>query len=317
MNQLFEILEEVQNTSMECVLATIIQVKGSAYLREGTSMLIKKDGTFTGIISAGCLETDLLHHSQRIFESKKAETIVYNMENNEDLDWGVSTGCNGILYILLEYVDHKLKENLLCINDTITKGKDSIYQRVLSNEWNLSESYFSPEDSFKDESLRYSQTSNYVFTQKFSPKPRLIIFGAGADAHPVVSLASQTGFSVTVCDWRESLCNEHNIPEADKYIIGFPKEIEKQISFKKDDYVIMMTHNFQRDKEILSFVKDESLFYLGILGSRKRTASLFDDEIPKNIHAPIGLSIGAVGPYEIAVSIIAELIHIKTRKTGQ
>ena len=317
MNQIFEVLKEVQNTSMECVLATIIQLKGSAYLREGTSMLIKKDGTFTGIISAGCLETDLLHHSQRVFESKKAETIVYNLENNEDLDWGVSTGCNGVLYILLEYVDHKLKESLLCIKDTIAEGKESTYQRVLSNEWILLDSYFLSKNSFEYESLRYSQTSNYVSTQKFSPKPRLIIFGAGSDVHPVVSLAVQTGFSVTVCDWRESLCNEHTIPEADQYIIGFPKEIEKQISFKKDDYVIIMTHNFQRDKEILSFIKNESLCYLGILGSRTRTAKLFDDDIPKNIHAPVGLSIGAIGPYEIAVSIIAELIHIKTSKTGQ
>ena len=321
MNQIYEILEEVHNTSMDCVLATIIHVNGSAYLREGTSMLIKKDGTYTGIISAGCIETDLVHHSQRVFESQKNETIVYNLESNEGLDWGVSTGCKGILYILLEYVDQNLKENVSLIRDTLKQGKEINYQRILSKDWSLLSSHFASFPSYTErfpDNFLFSEDLDAinVYNQTFTPQPRLIIFGAGLDANPVVTMAASAGFLVTVCDWRESLCNENNIPLADTYIIGFPNEIFNQITFKKDDYVIIMTHNFQRDKEILSLLKNQSVYYLGILGSRTRTVRLFETDIPKNIHAPIGLTIGAEGPYEIAVSIVAELIQAKRQKSS-
>ncbi|MGE7602940.1 XdhC family protein [Peribacillus sp. NPDC097675] len=318
MNQIFKILEEAHDTSMECVLATIIHVNGSAYLREGTSMLIKKDGTYTGIISAGCVETDIVHHSKRVFESQEPETIVYNLENNEGLDWGVSTGCKGILYILLEYVDQNLKENIILIKDTLKQGMEINYQRVLTKDWSILSSHFaspsSDTDQLPDILLSENPHATYVYNQTFTPKPRLIIFGAGLDAIPLVTLAASAGFLVTVCDWRESLCNDRNIPAADTYVIGFPNEIISQFTFKKEDYVIIMTHNFQRDKEILSLIKHQPLFYIGILGSRTRTARLFEMDIPKNIHAPIGLTIGAEGPYEIAVSIVAELIQFKRKK---
>lgn len=319
MNQIYKILEELHNTSMECVLATIIHINGSAYLREGTSILIKNDGTYTGMISAGCVETDIVHHSQRVFERKKPETIVYNLESNEGLDWGVSTGCKGILYILLEYVDQNLKKNVSLIRDTLKQGKEINYQRVLTKDWSLLSSHFASPSSETDQLpykflLSENPHATYVYNQTFTPKPRLIIFGAGLDAIPVVTMAASAGFFVTVCDWRETLCNDSNIPEADTYIIGFPNEIFNQITFKEDDYVIIMTHNFQRDKEILSLIKNQSVYYLGILGSRTRTVRLFETEIPENIHAPIGLTIGAEGPFEIAVSIIAELIQAKRQK---
>ncbi len=312
MNQMHTILEEIQSTSMECVLATIIHVEGSAYLREGTSMLIKKDGTSLGVISVGCIEEDLILHSCRVFERKNTETFVYHMERDEDLEWGIGTGCNGTIYILLEYVDHKLKENLSYVLASIKEAKVIVHQIELDDEWNLLGSSFRPEDENNNEPK--DNDVSFIYMQKFIPKPRLIIFGAGCDVYPVVTMATSIGFLVTVCDWRSELCNENNIPDAVSHIIGFPTEIMEQLSFKKDDYVIIMTHNFQRDKEILSLMMNQSLSYIGVLGSKKRTASLFDMNPPNNIHSPIGLSIGAKGPFEIAVSIIAELIQHKRMK---
>ncbi|MEF2094149.1 XdhC family protein [Bacillus sp. CFBP9009] len=173
---------------------------------------------------------------------------------------------------------------------------------------------FRPDDENNNE--RKDNDVSFIYMQKIIPKPRFIIFEAGCDVYPVVTMATSIGFLVTVCDWRPELCNENNIPDAVSHIIGFPTKIMEQLSFKKDDYVIIMTHNFQRDKEILSLslMMNQSLSYIGILGSQKRTASLFDTKTPNNIHSPIGLSIGAKGPFEIAVSIIAELIQHKRMK---
>ena len=75
-----------------------------------------------------------------------------------------------------------------------------------------------------------------------------------------------------------------------------------------------MTHDFQLDVKLVQRLRDRQLLYLGILGSKKRTERLLGGEIPNWIHSPVGLSIGADGPEEIAVSIVAELIAVRRGK---
>lgn len=307
MVQFYDILDELHLYSTECVLATVIHVKGSAYMGAGTSMLIKQDGTYSGILSGGCLEEDVILRSRRVFESKKSETLIYKGTN---LEWGVESGCYGTLYILLQFVDEKLKRNLMDMRTQLSNGNIMIQQSKLSKNWELIASDFFKEEHFR-ESNHESIKAHYIYTHRITPKPRLVIFGAGVDVQPVVSLAVQAGFSVTVCDWRPALCNEESIPGADHYFIGFPNEVGQRLFFKKEDYVIIMTHNLQRDRELQALLMNKPLCYLGILGSKKRAELLFDTEIPNRVHAPIGLNISAKGPYEIAVSIVAELIQVR------
>ena len=75
-----------------------------------------------------------------------------------------------------------------------------------------------------------------------------------------------------------------------------------------------MTHHFLHDKNILQKLIGQSLDYIGIMGTKERSKKLLDSNIPSNVYTPVGLSIGAEGPYEIAVSILAELIHIRNEK---
>src|SRR5690348_15291627 len=79
MFQNYRILEEVGQSNERCVLATVIQVEGSAYRKEGASMLIKEGGTRIGMLSGGCLESDLLSHSIDIFQEESNRMIVYDM----------------------------------------------------------------------------------------------------------------------------------------------------------------------------------------------------------------------------------------------
>ena len=69
-----------------------------------------------------------------------------------------------------------------------------------------------------------------------------------------------------------------------------------------------MSHNFYRDQEIIQLISEHSVRYLGLLGSKQRSEALLKNGFPQQISAPIGLSIGAQGPEEIAVSILAEII---------
>jgi xanthine dehydrogenase accessory factor len=104
-------------------------------------------------------------------------------------------------------------------------------------------------------------------------------------------------------------------PKADQIIVAFPEESLKQLTFNPSDSVVIVSHNFQRDKEYLHSLLYHDLTYLGVLGSRSRTERLLGGkEIPTHLKSPVGLSIGAEGPEEIAVSIVAELIQQRKRR---
>jgi xanthine dehydrogenase accessory factor len=139
----------------------------------------------------------------------------------------------------------------------------------------------------------------------------LIIFGAGPDVKPLVSNAADIGFSVILCDWREALCCKKHFPAADRFIVGFPQEILTKLRFLPTDFMILFSHNFKHDQEILLNLPYKKIGYIGVLGPRERTKRLLrKNEIPEWIHSPIGISIGAQGPEEIAISVMAELISV-------
>lgn len=97
-------------------------------------------------------------------------------------------------------------------------------------------------------------------------------------------------------------------------MLAHPDKALETIQITSDDFVVIMNHNFQRDQSILARMIRQKPYYLGVLGPKRRTAKLLGtDQVPENIHSPIGLSIGAEGPEEIAISIVAELIAIRSQ----
>ncbi|MGN8646101.1 XdhC family protein [Gracilibacillus sp. HCP3S3_G5_1] len=337
MDDIHEILTSISNHSVEgSVLATIVDVKGSAYKKEGAMMLFKPDGSQTGMLSAGCLEVDLAERIERMGIGKKPELLTYDMRADNDLLWGQGSGCNGVIKVLVEPVDRMLLQHLQRVKEALNSDQKVLVYKELPVE-NGTMNYLFQTDNAQFGEVNEPSTINQVIrkaisfsyirgtqymtsTQQFlyldcyQPKPRLIIIGAGDDAKPIVRLASQTGFRVEVADWREELCNQFNFPEAVKHYLGFPNELQHQIHFKASDYVILLTHNFQRDKELLAFLKEQPLRYLGVLGSAKRTKRLLGGQEPPNhLFSPIGINIDAEGAKEIAISVIAELIQVKKK----
>ena len=149
-----------------------------------------------------------------------------------------------------------------------------------------------------------------VFIYTYYPKPRLLIFGAGPDARPLATFAATIGFSVIVSDWRAAYCDRRYFPDVESILLGFPEETIEMIHFSPYDYAIVMTHNYRRDQELVHLLSERQLCYLGILGSKSRTERLLKEgSIAMKVHSPAGLAIGAVGPEEIAVSILAEIIY--------
>ena len=327
-----QLILEVLKDSEQSALVTIVNVDGSAYRREGASMVIKANDSRIGVLSGGCLEKDLHYRAKEIFITGKSDIFKYDLSAEDDLGWGLGAGCNGIISVLVRNIDSSFRKSLLNLTKHLSKKKPVLLiqsMKDLNSYVFLSQcgekfGNWKREIPIEVKSILHSSTpfckvaeqqiidDQPFFIQLIWPKPELYIIGAGEDARPFATLAVSAGYAVNLLDWRESLCAEEYFPSVQSRQVGELSELVANISFSSLDSVVIMTHDFQRDKKIVESLIKVPLFYFGILGSKNRTERLIGGEIPNWIHSPVGLSIGADGPTEIAVSIIAEMISKKS-----
>ncbi|ALC82272.1 MULTISPECIES: XdhC family protein [Bacillus] len=328
MDTIHQILNALDYTTEDSVLATIIRVDGSSYRKAGTMMLLEEGGSRTGVLSGGCLEEDLYERSIQLPKGFSSKLVAYDMSSDDNLSWGLGVGCNGVVYVLLERIDAELKLNLAKVKSAFHKGSPVTMVKKLNDKnqvtdylflteteefgvWNKELSTYEREQIAKvSKTVLIKKDDGTTYIQRCEPKPRVFLFGAGIDTIPIAELASTSGFSVIVSDWRSALCNTFNFPRADKLIAGFPADALKQISFRESDSIIIATHHFQHDQAILEYMLDQRVAYIGLLGSSRRTERLLQGKVPPaHFFSPIGLRIGAEGPEEIAVAVIAEILQ--------
>ncbi|MEE6450922.1 XdhC family protein [Gottfriedia acidiceleris] len=335
MESIHEVLNELTSYKDGDVLATIIHVEGSAYRKEGTSMLFKGNGKEVGLLSAGCLEADLSYRVQETRVRKTSQIVTYDMSAEDDLTWGNGAGCNGIITVLLEPINESMFNLLTKLKTFLLNGKSVSMMKILSDDHNDVETLFLVDKknffgscnerkldnlisvlkelhytNQKSGLLTINQLGSKLYLHTFHPKPRLFVFGAGKDAIPLVKIASLAGFFVTITDWRPDLCSKEYFSDAEQILVGFPSEIIPRLQLTSSDSAIIITHQFQKDKEILDQILNSNLKYLGVLGGKKRIERLLEGKkLNTEINSPAGLQIGAEGPEEIAISIVGELIQ--------
>ncbi|MGN0298922.1 MAG: XdhC family protein [Lachnospiraceae bacterium] len=163
------------------------------------------------------------------------------------------------------------------------------------------------------------------YVRMFHPRERLIVLGGGHVAQPVCHFAAELSFAVTVVDDRPSFANHLRFPEAEKVICDSFEHALEKLKINENDYVAIITRGHRWDADCLRAILPHTMpKYLGMIGSRRRTAGLFnlleEEGFPRarlnQIYTPIGLDIGALTIQEIAISIVAELIEVR-RKGGK
>ncbi|MCM3743118.1 XdhC family protein [Sporosarcina luteola] len=328
MGSIPQLVEKLIESGQAAVLAKVIHVEGSAYRKEGAWMFFLEDGSRIGMLSGGCLENDLQSRTKEMFRTGSVKICEFDLRAEDDLGWGRGAGCNGVVTVMLRDVDAIFNESLGFLSEQLKQGRPVQFVQSLENEYGFcfassSEKrgtltkFFSIAEMhpFQHSAGRKWIKDEFFYHQWIWPAPSLYLFGAGADARPFAALATSVGYSVNVCDWRESNCTQEHFPTAVSFNIGPIHELLNRITFTELDSVVIMTHDFQADQQILQTLQNQKLLYAGLLGSKKRTERLLDHPIPEWLHSPIGLSIGADGPEEIAVSIIAEMIAVRKRRT--
>jgi xanthine/CO dehydrogenase XdhC/CoxF family maturation factor len=165
-----------------------------------------------------------------------------------------------------------------------------------------------------------------VFIEVIQPPVPLMIFGAGHDAVPLLRLAQELGWYVTVVDNRQADDTQQRFPSADKVILCRPEGISEAVVLDNRTMAVVMTHNYLHDLELLKTLLPSPVRYLGILGPKSRTEKLFQDLQEQGItptetqlqrlYSPVGLDIGADTPEEIALSIVAEIQAVLANHSG-
>lgn len=338
-------LQRCRERKERAALATIVAVDGAAYRREGTRCLILESGEIIGTLSGGCVEGDLLEHARTVMDTGIPQEIRYDFRLEDDLLWGLGVGCNGALTVWLQPFDsvrrpqqadewiQAFQHRVSCLrsytaawvleSDDPTKlpaGAHLVIDR--------------PEESFgrflpSKAGMGYDTVNGIavkLFMERVQPRPRLILFGAGSGAVPLVQGAKSLQWHVTLVDHRNDYVNREHFRIADERILT-SRHSYSEYSVIDGAFVVIMTHNYELDRMLVQTLLPQSIPYLGVLGSRNRIERMLreirhdhgelTEEVLEKLHSPIGLDIGAESPEEIAISILSELVSRKNGRSGQ
>ena len=346
--EIIKYFDQVQPEPAKTVLATVVDVKGSSYRLPGARMLIGAGGEMLGTVSGGCLEADVLERANRVLQTGSAEIFTYDTTEHKDSVFSLNMGCRGVIRILLEppkpdFINffrslYETRHNGL-IATLISANTENIQvgTRMLLEEGKLVSTDFSKALTeslmsdclgvLREKNSRLIENDFGEFFLEFIPSSiSIIIFGASADAIPVAETAKNLGWRVSVVDHRAAFANKERFPTADEIILTRPENIDGKLPLDENTVAVVMSHNYEHDKNTLRFLLNSNARYIGALGPKRRTENIlrewreagetFSDEKLNKLYAPIGLDIGADTPESIALSIIAEIKSVLTNRTG-
>ncbi len=161
-----------------------------------------------------------------------------------------------------------------------------------------------------------------VFIDVVVSPETLIIAGAGHVAQSLAAVASLLGYSITVIDDREDFCNKVRFPQAESCLVGDIGETLGEVNMNQNTYLTIVTRGHAYDEIALEKALQKEAGYIGMIGSKKKIESIyhnlrqkgFSEKKLREVHAPIGLDIGAETAEEIAISIMAEIISKKNNR---
>lgn len=357
MKELREILtayEAIHRQGKIAALATVVAVSGSSYRRPGARMLLTADGWVAGGVSGGCLESDVFQRARAVIEVGRPDIVTYDTTEDGDIVFGVGLGCRGVIQILIEPLTGS-RPDFEFLTNLVQKREAGVCATVFRSEGDnpmrlgdrlLLSQTGSVDNGLADEGLaadirsdaadllasgkscvrEYAMSggSVAVFYEMLTPPQPLVVFGAGHDAPPLVRLAKELGWHVTVADARPAYATPERFPEADAVLVCPPEEAAARLSLDARTAVVLMTHNYLHDRALLEQLLPSPVRYLGVLGPKRRMERLLSELPPSavtgealsRLHSPVGLDIGADTPELIALAIIAGIQAVAAGRRG-
>ena len=340
-----EIIEALERRE-KVVLATLINRMGSAPRAVGAKYLVKGDGTSVGSIGGGCVEAEVWQEAQKVMEKGKGRILHFELTSEQLAEGGLI--CGGNIDIFLE----PLREDFLNIYQEAArirqKGGSAVLATLVSVEGDFPKGEGSKilmktsgekvgsllsgvelekkilEVTAKEKKpkvlvLSSENRKTEVLLEPVFSEPTVYIFGGGHISEQLAPLAKKVHFKVVVIDDREMFANQERFPEVDEVIVSEFEKCFEQLSMDDSSYIVIVTRGHLYDGFVLEQALRTNACYVGMIGSKKKIKTLYQNlmkkgiskEALKRVHAPIGLEINSETPEEIAVSIVAELIKVR------
>jgi xanthine/CO dehydrogenase XdhC/CoxF family maturation factor len=337
------------------VLATVVRVTGSSYGGVGTRMVVRVDGSTVGIVSGGCLETDLAEHARKVHSSGEAQVVTYDTRADDDAAWGLGLGCNGLIDVLLEpmtpvhagafavLLEQALNGPAPSVLATIMRSQ-SASQGVVgahalfdggaietTGDWGNREA-LTGATADADEALREGRrglVKDYggvtVAFEVVHPAVRLVVCGSGPDVIPLVRFGTELGWHITVVDHRPVVhAHAERFPGAKVVECADPLRLADSVALTPHSAAVVMSHHYARDLDYVRALLKSQVAYIGVLGPRARSERMLAEmesagdaiEGVERMFAPVGIDIGGDGPDAIALSVIAEVSAVTSSRGG-
>jgi xanthine dehydrogenase accessory factor len=347
MQNIYDEIARIQSTGTVAALATVVAVKGSTPRAEGSKMLIRQDGTILGSIGGGCIEAAVWQAATKTIKTGAAQLLDYDLTGREETPEGLICGgtmqvfvepvlSQGSADILTELVRAKNAGEATGLATIIRSGDASLgicNKMLVSEDGNTLGSLGNEQlDALVQRACREATQNKaaelldfeqngavQVFVEPVFPEPAVYIFGAGHIGFAVSKIAGITGFRIVAIDDRPAYANKERFPDAEELHVEDPADAVAHLNLNKTSYAIIACRGHLEDQRVLKEVLKTRAGYIGMIGSRKKTKTVFANlvsegvapEALNRIHSPIGLPIATETPEEIAVSIMAQIINLR------
>ncbi|WP_420584114.1 XdhC family protein [Ruegeria sp.] len=295
-------------------LATVVETWGSAPRRVGAQLVIGGDGRIEGSVSGGCVEGAVVVEALEAIDEGEARLLEFGV-SDEDA-FAVGLACGGTIRVLVEPVGSVLPAPMLQELVAARANREPVAYEV-----NVETGHRALRRNVYAERLRMDRSGfeedGQTFVAVHNPPLRLIIVGAVHIAQALVPMARIAGYDPAIVDPREAFASNERFP-GETILTDWPDEAVAKLGMDARTAVVLLTHDPKLDDPALQAALQAGVFYIGALGStrthakrvaRMKEAGFTDDQIGR-IHGPIGLDIGAAGPSEIAVAILAQMTAV-------
>jgi xanthine dehydrogenase accessory factor len=345
MEEIFDDIEKMARAEKRVAMATLVATRGTSPKREGAKMWVGEEGRILGSVTiGGCVDARVIAESEQALSSFQSRLIEMKLDNEDA--WEIGFSCAGDLDVLIEPVDLTAAKNVFelyrAVRSAVDQGKrvviatplrDSSRKLLIVEDGQSTGSFGTPELDAEAQTVALEQIkrgvsstvslgpdSLPVFFEVNGPPPTLIVFGAGHVSMPLVSLAHDLGLKTVVVDGRPRFATRERFPDVDELLIGIPSEIAETLAYTSSTFVVLTAHDYKYDLPVLKVVLPARPAYVGLLGSKRRGAAIkeflrdggMDQSLLDQLHVPTGLDIGAETAAEIALSILAEAVALKS-----
>jgi len=296
-------------------LATVIETWGSAPRRVGAQLVVSGEGEMQGSVSGGCVEGAVVVEAMEALEDGGTRVLEYGVSDGDA--FAVGLACGGNIRILVEPVGAcgmpvDMLHDLVAARAT----RDAIAYEVALDVARRALVRDGHADRHRLDRSGVTEDGQ-TFIAIHNPPLRMAIVGGVHIAQALVGMARTAGFDPFVIDPREAFGSAARFPDT-RVINDWPDAALQDAGIDARTALVLLTHDPKLDDPAIQLALATDSFYIGALGSKRThakrverlTEAGFSSDQIARIHGPIGLNIGAAGPAEIAVSIMAEVLQV-------